>query len=51
MELIVFAAIIALVIAGLQHNRTKAADHHHLYGSSDVQDRDIERISGELQTR
>lgn len=51
MELIVFAAIIALVIFGLEHNRSRAANHPHLYGSTDVQDRDTERISGELQTR
>jgi len=51
MELIAFAAIIALVIAGLQRNRTKAADHPHLYGSSDIQNRDVERTSGELFAR
>jgi hypothetical protein len=51
MELIVFAAIIALVIFGLEHNRSRAANHPHLYGTSDVQDRDTERVSGELLTR
>lgn len=51
MELIVFAALIALVIAGLQHNRSRAADHPHLYGSSDIQNRDVERTSGELFAR
>jgi hypothetical protein len=51
MELIVFAAIIALVILGLQRNRSRVADHPHLYGSSDVQNRDAERITCELLAR
>ncbi len=51
MELIVFAALIALVVYGLQHNRSRAVSHPHLYGTSDVQDRDTERVSGELFAR
>ena len=53
MELLVTAIIIGLVIYGLERNRARQATAKHTYlaGSSDVQDRDSERISGELLFR
>lgn len=53
MELLVTAIIIGLVIYGLERNRARQASSKHTYlaGSSDIQDRDAERISGELLYR
>jgi hypothetical protein len=53
MELLVTAIIIGLVIYGLERNRARqaTAQHPHLAGSTDIQDRDSERISGELLYR
>lgn len=53
MELLVTAIIIGLVIYGLERNRARqvTSTHTYLAGSSDVQDRDAERISCELLFR
>jgi hypothetical protein len=52
MELLITAIIVGLVIYGLErNNRLQAARHPHLAGSTDVQDRDSERLSCELLGR
>ncbi|HEV7647092.1 MAG TPA: hypothetical protein VGP26_02925 [Actinophytocola sp.] len=53
MELLVTAIIIGLVIYGLERNRARqaTAKHPYLSGSSDIQDRDTERITAELLSR
>jgi hypothetical protein len=53
MELIIAAIVIGLLIYGLERNRVRQATqpHAHLSGSSDVVDRDSERISCELLFR
>jgi hypothetical protein len=53
MELLITAVIIGLVIWGLERNRVRQATQAHTYlaGSSDVVDRDEERLSGELVVR
>ena len=53
MELLVTAIIIGLIVYGLERNRVRQATHStaHLAGSSDIVDRDEERISGELLLR
>ncbi len=52
MELLVTAVIIALVLYGLERNRVRQSQlHPHLAGSTDVQDRDTERIACELLSR
>lgn len=50
MELIITAIIIGLVIYGLERNNRRNAPAH-LIGSTDVQDRDQERLSTELLGR
>lgn len=53
MELLITAILIGLVIYGLEHNRARQTLHPNTYpyGSTDIQDRDNERIINELQTR
>jgi hypothetical protein len=50
MELLITAIIVGLVVYGLERNRARqaASPHYHLAGSSDVVDRDSERVSKEL---
>jgi hypothetical protein len=53
MEIIITAAIIGAVVYGLERNRARQGQHPHphLIGSSDVQNRDEERMSCELLGR
>lgn len=53
MELLITALVIAALIYGLERNRIRQATqpHAHLSGSSDIVDRDTERISCELLFR
>jgi hypothetical protein len=52
MELLVTAIIIALVMYGLERNRARTPQTHpHLAGSTDIQNRDEERLSCELRSR
>jgi hypothetical protein len=53
MELVIAAIVIGLLIYGLERNRIRQASrpHAHLAGSTDVVDRDSERISCELLFR
>lgn len=48
MELVVIALIVGLVLYGLERNKNRKLTHPHLAGSTDVQDRDRERVSAEL---
>jgi len=50
MELLIIALIVGLVIYGLERNKRHNPTRTHLAGSSDVQDRDQERLSTELLT-
>jgi hypothetical protein len=50
--IIIFLFIIALLAYGLERNRRhQAQPRSRLAGSSDIVDRDSERIRGELRTR
>jgi len=52
MEHLIAAIILALLIYGLERNRIRQGrGAHHLAGSTDIQDRDTERISCELSFR
>jgi hypothetical protein len=53
MELLITAIVIGLLIYGLERNRIRQATqpHSHLAGSSDIVDRDSERITCELRFR
>ncbi|MPZ82420.1 MAG: hypothetical protein GEV28_19275 [Actinophytocola sp.] len=53
MELLITAIVIGLVIYGLERNRVRQANqpNAHLAGSTDIVDRDTERISCELLFR
>ena len=53
MELLITAIVIGLLIYGLERNRIRQSTqpHAHLAGSSDIVDRDTERISCELLFR
>jgi hypothetical protein len=51
MELLVTALIVGFVIYGLERNNTRPTDHPHLTGSTDIQDRDQERLTTDLLTR
>ena len=53
MELLITAIVIGLLIYGLERNRVRQATqpHTHLSGSSDIVDRDAERLSCELLLR
>ncbi len=52
MELLVTAIIVTLVIYGLERNNSRQPNPHpHLTGSTDIQDRDQERITTELLGR
>ncbi len=53
MELLITALIVGFVIYGLERNNSRQTTHpkYHLTGSSDIQDRDQERISTELLGR
>ena len=48
MELIVIALIIAFVIFGLERNNRRTKGQPRLHGSTDIQNRDHERISKDL---
>jgi hypothetical protein len=51
MELLITAIIVGFVVYGLERNKTRQVVHPHLYGSTDIQDRDQERITTELMGR
>lgn len=53
MELLITAIVIGLLIYGLERNRARqpTQPRHHLAGSSDVVDRDSERVRTELRYR
>ncbi len=53
MEIIVIAAIIGAVVYGLERNRARQVQHPHpfLVGSTDLRNRDEERMSCELLGR
>jgi len=53
MELLVTAALLALIIYGLERNRARQNPHPHPYlaGSTDIQNRYTERIQCELRSR
>jgi hypothetical protein len=53
MELLITLAVIALVAFALDHTRTRHPTPHpnpHLAGSTDIIDRDTERITADLRT-
>jgi hypothetical protein len=50
MELLITALIVGFVIYGLERNNARHPVHH-LTGSTDIQDRDQERLTTDLQTR
>jgi hypothetical protein len=50
MELLITAIIVGLVIWGLERNNNRPADHPHLNGSTDIQNRDKERLTTDLHT-
>ncbi|MDQ3788045.1 MAG: hypothetical protein M3422_12490 [Actinomycetota bacterium] len=49
MELLVITIIVALVVIGLERNNRHTPEHPHLHGSTDVQNRDMERLNTDLQ--
>jgi len=49
MELLVIAFIVALVVYGLERNNHRTKAQSRLHGSTDIQNRDNERITTELQ--
>jgi hypothetical protein len=49
--LIVLLIIIGLVVYGLERNHRRSSPSGRLAGSSDVQDRDAERVLAELSRR
>jgi hypothetical protein len=53
MEIIIASAIVGAVVYGLERNRARQGQqpHPHLAGSTDVQNRDTERMSCELLGR
>lgn len=51
MELLVIALIVGFIVYGLERNKTHSPTHSSLAGSTDIQDRDQERLSAELFTR
>jgi hypothetical protein len=52
MELLITALIVGFVIYGLERNNARQTTPlHHLTGSTDIQDRDQERITTELMGR
>lgn len=51
MELLVFTAIVALVVYGLERNNRHTPEHPHLHGSTDIQNMDNERLGTDLLTR
>ncbi|HEY0449444.1 hypothetical protein [Actinophytocola sp.] len=53
MELLIAAVIVGLIVYGLERNRIRQAaqPNAHLAGSSDIVDRDTERVSRELLFR
>ncbi|MFL6121620.1 hypothetical protein [Actinophytocola sp.] len=51
MELLITALIVGLVIYGLERNKPHQVTRPHLYGSTDIQDRDQERTSTDLLGR
>ena len=51
MELLITAIIVGLVIYGLERNKARQLTHPHLYGSTDIKDRDQERTTTELLGR
>jgi hypothetical protein len=51
MELLVIALIVALVIYGLErNNHHHSPEQPHLHGSTDIQNRDNERTTLDLQS-
>jgi hypothetical protein len=51
MELLITALIIGFIIYGLERNKAHNPTNPHLAGSTDIQNRDEERITTELLTR
>lgn len=51
MELLITAIIVGFVIYGLERNNARQITHPHMAGSTDIQDRDQERLSTDLLTR
>jgi hypothetical protein len=52
MELLITALIVGFVIYGLERNKARqTTPHPHLAGTTDIQDRDQERINTELLGR
>ena len=51
MELLVITIIVALVVIGLERNNRHTPEHPHLHGSTDIQNRDKERLTTDLLTR
>jgi hypothetical protein len=51
MELLIIALIVGLVIFGLERNNKRRTTNSHLAGSTDIQDRDQERVATELLVR
>ncbi|TDV41748.1 hypothetical protein CLV71_11970 [Actinophytocola oryzae] len=51
MELLITALIVGFVVYGLERNNARQVTHPHLAGSTDVRDRDQERLSTELLGR
>ena len=51
MELLIIALIVGLVIYGLERNNARQSTRLQLAGSSDIQDRDQERITTDLLSR
>jgi hypothetical protein len=52
MELLITALIVGFVIYGLERNNARqASPNHHPVGSTDIQDRDQERVTTDLLSR
>jgi pyrroline-5-carboxylate reductase len=51
MELLITALIVGFVIYGLERNNARQLLHPHIAGSTDIQDRDHERLTKDLRIR
>jgi len=51
MELLITAIIVGFIIYGLERNNARRVIHPHLAGSTDIQDRDQERLNTDLLGR
>jgi len=50
MELLIATAVIALLLYGLQHNTHPHYPNPHLAGSTDITDRDQDRLTTDLKS-